>query len=681
MIRRTTMLLAVLVAGTVSAQDDARQGLSPRDVVSLRTVRVVLPAGNGAVVFTRSEPRSLQDAAGTARARVYLWRAGEERLLLGADERPRDVQLHPSGTRVTFIARRAGEDAAQVWSVPLEGGEPERVTQVPRAVRGHRWHPDGAQLALTMLDEVPGERTRAVDAGFRQVVVDEDFVQSQLWLLAPGGALRRLTQVGSVFDFEWDSRGERIAARIAPRNTVDDGYMFAALHLVDVGRGRVTSLTDPVGKLGQFAWEPDGHRLAYVGAVDRTDPHAGSLFVVDVRDGSRRHCTPDLQAMVHHVAWVRDDPLRAGGLLLAVSHGARSAIEHVDLRDGVRARVFAREGFAFRSFAQSGDGYVVAGSTARHPDELCRVGRDGGVARLTDSNPWLADRGLGRQEVVRYAARDGTSVEGVLLYPLGYRPKERYPLVLVVHGGPESHYSDGWNTSYGRWGQMLSARGYFAFYQNYRASTGYGVAFAKANHGDVLGAEFDDLLDGVRHLVDRGLVDPARVGIGGGSYGGLMAAWGATRHSEHFAAAVSFVPVTDMPTKLYVSDTPFEGYHVHQGEVWPHRQRGFLIDRSPTTYAADCRTPLLLAGGDADTRVHPNQPFMLYRAVKFATKTPVRYVRYPGEGHGNRRNVYQYDYAVRALRWFDHYLRQGERRRAALPPIDIDLDGLDSGDR
>ena len=111
---------------------------------------------------------------------------------------------------------------------------------------------------------------------------------------------------------------------------------------------------------------------------------------------------------------------------------------------------------------------------------------------------------------------------------------------------------------------------------------------------------------------------------------------------------------------------------MHYQEKWPHEQMKLLAERSPLTWAPLCRTPLLLLGGTSDTRVHPSQPFMLYRAVKHATETPVRYVQYPGEGHGNRTNVYQYDYAVRTLRWLDHYLQGANRRSAEPPPFEVD---------
>jgi dipeptidyl aminopeptidase/acylaminoacyl peptidase len=327
--------------------------------------------------------------------------------------------------------------------------------------------------------------------------------------------------------------------------------------------------------------------------------------------------------------------------------------------------------WTFEDVVTAGGTVAAVIASPEHPSEVY-VYADGAWARKTDTNPWLTDVRLTRQEVYRFTASDGVEIEGILLYPLDFVDGRRYPLVIVVHGGPESHYTNGWMTGYSSWGQLLSRDGYFVWYPNYRSSTGRGVAFAKNDHGDLMGREFQDHLDAIDDFVARGWVDRRRVGIGGGSYGGYTAAWAATRQTQHFAASVSFVPIAHVATKWLTTDIPREYYYVHYEEQWPHEQWDYLEDRSPLTYAQDCRTPLLLLGGTADPRVHPSQPFMLYRAIEATTDTPVRYVRYPGEGHGNAINVYRYDYLVRTLRWFNAYLGPGAQRSDAPPPPDLD---------
>jgi dipeptidyl aminopeptidase/acylaminoacyl peptidase len=393
-------------------------------------------------------------------------------------------------------------------------------------------------------------------------------------------------------------------------------------------------------------------------------------FVVDVGTGAVTELLPAFEGMVHQIEWVSPGRLR-----MLVSRGIERRVADLMVRDGSWQHLAGFDG-AITEFATAGGTVAAVASGPTHPGELYTL-RSGTWMRRTNSNPWLDTISLGRQEVYRFTASDGAEIEGVVLYPLGFDSNRRYPLVIVVHGGPESHYGNQWMTGYSSWGQLLSRTGYFVWYPNYRSSTGRGVAFAKNDHGDLMGREFQDHLDAIAHFVERGWVDSARVGIGGGSYGGYTAAWAATRHTAHFAAAVSFVPIVHVPTKWLTTDIPWEYYYVHYEESWPYAQWEYLRERSPLTYAPQTRTPLLVLGGASDTRIDPSQPFMLYRAVKLMTETPVRYVRYPGEGHGNGTNVYRYDYLLRTLRWFRHYLRPGDHRRDPPPPLDLEYAGWD----
>jgi dipeptidyl aminopeptidase/acylaminoacyl peptidase len=288
------------------------------------------------------------------------------------------------------------------------------------------------------------------------------------------------------------------------------------------------------------------------------------------------------------------------------------------------------------SLSASGTRAALVGHAPSHPREAFALGHgEAAPRRLTDSNPWLAGVALGRQEVVEWRARDGLALQGILVRPLDARAGTPPPLLLFVHGGPESHDSHGWVTASSRPGQLAAAHGYAVLYPNYRGSTGRGVEFSKLGQGDAAGPEFDDLVDAVEHLADAGLADRERVGIAGGSYGGYATAWCATRHTEHFRAGVMFVGVSDVMTKPLTTEIPIEDMQVHtRAEPWTDWQRN--LERSPLYWAEQSRTALLIAGGADDARVNPAQSLQLYRALRMIGKTPVRYVRYPGEGHGNR---------------------------------------------
>jgi dipeptidyl aminopeptidase/acylaminoacyl peptidase len=216
--------------------------------------------------------------------------------------------------------------------------------------------------------------------------------------------------------------------------------------------------------------------------------------------------------------------------------------------------------------------------------------------------------------------------------------------------------SNGWVTSYSRPGQVAAARGFAVFYPNYRGSTGRGVKFSKLGQADAAGKEFDDLVDGVDHLIATGLVAKDKVGITGGSYGGYASAWGATYYSDRFAASVMFVGISDDISKMGTTDIPEEMFLVH------HRKRlwddwDYFLERSPIRHVQKNRTPTLILHGKNDPRVHPSQSLELHRHLKTLNQAPVRLVLYPGEGHGNRRAASRFDYNLRMLRWMEHYLQ------------------------
>jgi dipeptidyl aminopeptidase/acylaminoacyl peptidase len=226
-------------------------------------------------------------------------------------------------------------------------------------------------------------------------------------------------------------------------------------------------------------------------------------------------------------------------------------------------------------------------------------------------------------------------------------------------------------SGYSRPAQSLASQGYLVAYPNYRGSTGRGVAFSKMGQHDYAAAEFDDIVDAKQHLVELGLADAGKTGITGGSYGGYASMWAASALSEHFAAAVAFVGISDQISKFGTTDIPNEMYNVH-ARAWPWEDWDWMLKRSPVYHADKVRTPLLIMHGAKDPRVHPSQSLEMYRHVKVRTDTPVRLVYYPGEGHGNRNTAAQYDYGLRLERWMNHYLK-GPGGQA--PPYELDHAG------
>jgi dienelactone hydrolase len=514
-------------------------------------------------------------------------------------------------------------------------------------------------VALVAPEPESASKKKQQDKGFKQEIYEEDARPAKLWLATLFDLEAHLTPLsltGSVFQAHWSPVDERLLVALGPGPLVDQSMMDQQVRVVNIKTGQITVAFEHAGKLGDLAWSPDGRRISCIAAADINDPLAGRLLVADAAGGALRDVLPSLLGHVSRAAWTKNDELTYIADVGVETSLSRVRVSGAEPRDttvlGLGQRIWTG-----LSVSSDGQQRALIGQAPRHPAELFTMGQnDSGPKRRTDSNPWLAKLRWARQEVVRHKARDGLALEGVLVRPLEEEPGRRYPLILSVHGGPESHVSHGWLTSYSLPGQVAAARGMAVFYPNYRGSTGRGVAFSKLGQGDAAGKEFDDLVDAVDHLVGTGLVERDKVGVTGGSYGGYATAWCSTRFSERFAAGVMFVGISDKVSKVGTTDIPNEEYYVHAlKRPWEDWQ--FLLERSPIYYAEKSKTPLLILHGKDDPRVNPGQSRELYRHLKLRSQAPVRLVLYPGEGHGNKKAAARLDYSLRLLSWMEHYLK------------------------
>jgi dipeptidyl aminopeptidase/acylaminoacyl peptidase len=420
------------------------------------------------------------------------------------------------------------------------------------------------------------------------------------------------------------------------------------------------------GKLGQIAWSPNGKRMSMISGIDEHDPAEGRLLVATI-DGQDPlvDVLPDYAAHVHSASWIDDSRLA-----WLADEGLQSRLGSVGI-DGQRRELMETGSVVFTEFSQSDQGQVIAlvGHAFDHAPELflAKSLREP-PQRTTKVNPWMDEIRWAKQTPLRWKARDGLELEGVLIYPLEYVEGRKYPTIMYVHGGPEAHESNGWLTSYSRPGQVAAGRGFAAFYPNYRGSTGRGVDFSMMGQGDAAGKEFDDLVDGIDHLIELGIADPKAIGVTGGSYGGYASAWCATYYSDRFAASVMFVGISDNISKVGTTDIPEEMYLVHHRKrLWDDWQ--YFAESSPIWHVQKNRTPTLILHGKDDPRVHPSQSLELHRHLKTLGQSPVRLVLYEGEGHGNRKAASRLDYNLRMLGWMEHFLQKQSKE---LPPFEID---------
>ena len=648
-------MLSFALVGPLHAQS-SNGGMTSHDVARIRTVSnaVVSPDG-GRVAFLLSVPRNpLEESDGTAWRRLHLLdvATGSSREFVGGDLRVSSPAWTPDGGSVTYLARRAGDNATSLYSISVLGGESTKIFEHETGLSGYVLSPDGRKLAFLSRDTEPEYVAKMRKKGFRQEVYEEDDPFTRVWIAELGreGSARRLSLEGNASAIDWSPGGDRLGVALAPTPLVDDRYMKRRLRIVDVASGNVVTRIENPGKLGQVGFSPDGEHVAFVSAESINDPKEGRLMVARASDGSFRDLLPGLEGHISSFQW-RDDQT----LAYVADEGVETRIGEVRV-DGSNDRTLIEGGdvvFTGMSAPVGVETTAFVGQTPTHPTEVFVGSGSRAPRRVTDSNPWLASRNLAPQEVVEWTAADGLRLEGLLIKPLDGR--RAAPTIVVVHGGPEAHQRNGWLTGYSSPGQVAAADGFAVFYPNYRASTGRGVEFSMLDHGDFAGKEFDDIVDGVDYLISSDVADSARVGVTGGSYGGYATGWLTTRYSSRFAAGVMFVGISNTISKDGVSDIPEEMFLVHQ-RMHPWDDWQFFLERSPIFWADSSNTPLLILHGKEDPRVPTDQSIEMYRNLKLRGSAPVRLILYPGEGHGNARAAARLDYNLRSLRWLEHYL-------------------------
>jgi dipeptidyl aminopeptidase/acylaminoacyl peptidase len=663
------MSLALALAGPAALAAK----MSPEDVAGLRTVvdARISPDG-GRIAYTLSIPRDpIEDENGPAwtELRVVRFDGSGDRTFVGGEVNVSQVRWSPDGTLITYVSKRHGDEHSTVWAIPADGGESFRLVEHGSSVASYDWRPDSRAIAFVAAEPEPDSREKEREKGFNQEIYEEDWLPRRVYVSEiPLDASDETPETraieslpGQAWHVAWSPDAESLAVDLSPTPLVDDNYMFRRIHVIDAESGDVRARIDNPGKLGRFGWSADGSSLLMISAADINDPMEGRLMTAPAGGGAPTDLMPTLVAEGHVESF---DVAADGTVFFVESTGVATRIGKIGPGDGQRRILYQADGTSGAlpyglDISADGRRAALVADSPLFPGEVFShaLGPDA-PARITDSNEWLSRIDLARQEIVEYEARDGLMIQGLLIHPLERSGEARVPLIVVAHGGPEAHFRNGWLTRYSYPGQVAAGRGYAVFYPNYRGSTGRGVPFSKADQGDGGGQEFLDVIDGVEYLFERGLIDRDRVGITGGSYGGFFTALGATRYSEHFAAGVMFVGISNQLSKAGTTDIPREMELVH----WLTNVRENLdlfLDRSPVLHVDKARTPLLIMHGKEDPRVDPGQSRELYRALKLKGDVPVRLVLYPGEGHGNRKAAARLDYSLRMLRWLDHFLLEG----------------------
>jgi dipeptidyl aminopeptidase/acylaminoacyl peptidase len=649
----------------------AQNGMTPEDVSKIKSVGSVYlsPDGNTAA-YTVLVPADPFKENTPASAHLYLLdvESGTTKAFI-TGRSVSGIAFRPNQNSITYLDRQDGDDTRSIYEISLNGGEAQKLYSFETNIAGYDWATDGNHIVFRASQPLESSSS---PLPYQPDIYEENLTDTWAYIqnvASEGHMPHRIPIEGTVYSALWSPDQSKIAVAVAPTPLVDDSFMAQKIYIVDHRTREIEAEVDHTGKLGSFKWSPNGDKIALIAAANINDPIAGRLKMINPKDGSASLLKKDFEGMFEQIEWANNSTLH-----YLASKGVWSEFGSIRSDGSQMNAMIPTGGPILKGFAYAANGtHVFDASTSTHPDELYLMKKEeNNPERVTNSNPWLDEIELGKQQVVTYTTKDGFEIEGLLIYPVNYQEGTRYPLINVIHGGPEAHYDNGWLTGYSMAGQMGAADGFAVFYPNYRGSTGRGLEFAMSSQGDLAGAEFDDIVEGVDHLIAEGIADESKVGVTGGSYGGYATAWLSTKYSDRFAAGVMFVGISNNLSKWGTSDIPEELYHVHaRKRIWENYQD--YLERSPIYHVDNAKTPLLIMHGKEDTRVDPGQSYELYRHIKTRTDTPVRLVLYPGEGHGNRNATAQYDYSLRSMRWFNQYLK-GERER---PDSELNIESAD----
>jgi dipeptidyl aminopeptidase/acylaminoacyl peptidase len=573
------------------------------------------------------------------------------------------VRWSPTGDRIAYLAQDA-DKKAQIFVMPVNGGESVQLTHSKTPVSVIAWRPDGQGLAYAAADDVPERKDEAkFDDAFE--VGNNSYLERaaakpvHLWTITINGEAKRLTSGSwslpvhmapsgppSPIAYTLDCRSIIFVHAESPITGDSDS---ARLQIVDVATGATRPLTKSAVAEGNPILSPDGSQVAYGSSRDGKRENEETVYVAPAAGGAGRDVAFALDRGIAGTAWMPDGK----ALLLSANDGTKVAY-WVQPLDGVAKRVAMGALSPSPAMNVGKDGAIALTATdATHPAELYYIAHVGDApAQMTHLQTVTDGVTLGKQETLTWKS-DKLDIDGVLTYPPDYAPGKKYPLVLYIHGGPTATSLETFATA----PQILAAQGWLVLEPNYRGSNNEGNAFETAIVNDSSAGPGRDIIAGVKAVEARGIVDEKRIAVSGWSYGGQMTAWMIGNYPEVWKAAVAGAPVTDLVDQYSLSDNNVERVaHYGPSPFVGDNLKSYAI-QSPISYAWRVKAPTLIMSDIGDWRVTTTQAYKLYHALKDNGVT-VKFVAFPVPGHSPSDPLRSRDVWRRWTAWLAQYLNE-----------------------
>ena len=607
-----------------------------------------------------------------------LWlvkrRGGKARQFSYGDQNDSQPRWSPDGQTIAFVSNRADEKQAQIYLLPVDGGEARPLTELKGKIGEIHWSPDGRRLLIQHRQPDPDEAARAADPQKQKLGVVARQVTAmrfkfdgagylpqnkwQLWTVdARNGKAKQLgeTQPYDLNSPRWSPDGGQVLylanAGAEPVLTPEQTDLF----VLDVATGVARALGTPAGMPQVAEWSPDGTTIAYV-AADLAEGmqlwRKPQLWLIPAAGGAPTSLTAGLDRRVQEICWTPD----GDSLLMTYPWHGKVCLAEISRAGGETQELISDEGMVvgYTQDASGRFGAFLYHEMAALPEVYAYDRQSGRVSQRSQLNRRLLNRlDLGQMEEVWFKSNAGTDLQGWLLHPPGFDPQKQYPSILEVHGGPMGQY--GYTLMHEFY--YLAAQGYVVGFSNPRGGAGYGEAHAGAIDGDWGNNDYADVMSFADLMAARDYVDTARMGITGGSYGGFITNW-VIGHTDRFKAAVTQRSVSNMISMWGVSDINLFIQHNVARDVAPFEDVERYWRQSPIAHIGNATTPTLVIHSEQDLRCHQEQGEQVYIALK-RLGVPTELILFPDSPHGLSRTG-RTDRRIARLehiaRWFNTYM-------------------------
>ncbi len=558
----------------------------------------------------------------------------------------------PDGGRLAFVSGR-GDAPAQLYVIPVNGGEAKKITTLPVSVRSPKWFPDGNKIAFTagILPEYEGDfdelekmlKEKKEDKVSAKVTENRVYRYWDRWLT--DGIISRLFSVdlttskvtdlmpetnhlvsltGNIsYDISPDGQTIALSANSTPEPYDRTNYDIFLLKTDGAGSMRNITADNPANDINPI-FSPDGRLLLY-GKQTIEHFYADNVKPVfhDLRMGTFRETGRNVDLSFSGWIWSRD----ARQVFFEAEDRAVQSLFVLNVTDGAVREIF-RGGTAGGVQQASDNRLVFSQHNLENPPELFIVNRDGSaLQQLTFFNQELLETiNFGKSESVYFKGANDADVQMYIIYPPDFDPGKRYPMLMLLHGGPHGIFGDSFHF---RWNsQLFAAPGYIVAMPNFHGSTSFGQDFVISIHGEHAELPYRDIMKAADYLIERGLVDEDRMAATGGSYGGYMVSWIAG-HTDRFACLINHAGVYDLHLQ-FASDFSANRQYQYGGSPWADSEQ--MHAQNPAQFAHNFSSPMLVIHGELDYRVPVAHGFLVYNIYK-NMGLEARLVYYPDENH------------------------------------------------